>query len=318
MAEDESKIIQNLEARIKCVETRLSHPKKDAWDRINALSGIITGILVAGIGFYATNIYDKRSREAEQNDKDRSVVAIELQTVEKFFPHLASNNETEKQAAIQAISSLANPELAAQIAAAFGGAGARAALTNIANAGSPQTKSSVQIALTDLFRQFSGSVGRIHVTGLNSATGSNFASEGTCVVVSQGGYVLTVAHVITQFGESGNLTISVSLGSGSAPSQLADLINLDKNLDLALLKVRATSAIVPVTISTEQLQPGDAVSSLGFAMGQDLRVSSGIIASVNGHDGHLVMTLPLAPGDSGSPVFNSRGEAGRHRDFRSY
>jgi hypothetical protein len=119
--------IANLEVRLKKIEDKLERPPKDIWDKFNALSGILSGVLVAVIGFYATQVYDRRSKEAERSEKERNVAALELQTIEKFFPHLVSNDETEKQAAIEAISSLTNVQVAIRIAGYFRGPGARAA-----------------------------------------------------------------------------------------------------------------------------------------------------------------------------------------------
>jgi hypothetical protein len=74
---DHSKF-EDLESRIKKIEGDLKRPPKDFWDKLNTLSGIIAGVFVAAIGFYATQVYDKRSRDAEQDDKNRSVVAVSV------------------------------------------------------------------------------------------------------------------------------------------------------------------------------------------------------------------------------------------------
>jgi hypothetical protein len=92
----EPRLIEHLrqreaDARVKALEDK---KPKDLWDKISAVSGIVAGVIVAAIGFYATQVYDQRSRTAEQLDRGRGVIATELHTVEKFFPHLASTNET--------------------------------------------------------------------------------------------------------------------------------------------------------------------------------------------------------------------------------
>jgi len=293
-------------SRLAKLEENSKIPKKDFWDRMDSISVIISGVLVALIGFYATNIYDKRVKDAEQLDKDRSVVAIELQTVEKFFPHLASNNEQEKQAAIQAISSLANPQLAAKIATVFGGSGARAAITNIVSSGSPQTQSSVTYALTDLFKGFGNATGALYVKGQQG--GSDFNFLGTCVIITQDGYALTAGHFFSQPSEN-TMDLAVSVGSLSAPRQKAILITVRTDLDLALIKLSSASAYnVHVRIATDPLQLGAAVTVLGYPLGHSLTVSTGLVESASGPDGRLTINTILAPGSSGSPIFNSRGE----------
>lgn len=108
-----SDVVKTLEQRLQDLEDQLKNKPKDIWDKISASSGILAGAIVAGMGFYATQVYDQRSRVADRADRERGVVAAELQTVEKFFPHLASNNPLERQGAIEAISSLGNTKLAA-------------------------------------------------------------------------------------------------------------------------------------------------------------------------------------------------------------
>ena len=63
-------------------EKTLNAPKlKDLWDKLGTVSGFTSGVIVAVIGFYATNIYDREQ-------KARSAKVTELQAVEKLIPHL--------------------------------------------------------------------------------------------------------------------------------------------------------------------------------------------------------------------------------------
>lgn len=81
-----SDVVKTLEQRLQDLEDQLKNKPKDIWDKISASSGILAGAIVAGMGFYATQVYDQRSRVADRADRERGVVAAELQTVEKFFP----------------------------------------------------------------------------------------------------------------------------------------------------------------------------------------------------------------------------------------
>src|SRR5207302_990706 len=87
--------LDELDARLERLEIAAETRGKDFWDKLGTLSGLVTGVLVAVIGFYATEVYDQRSRATERQDRERNVVAVELQTVERFFPHLVSQNDTE-------------------------------------------------------------------------------------------------------------------------------------------------------------------------------------------------------------------------------
>src|SRR4051794_14156846 len=78
----------SIEDRLKAVEKKVAGKKKDFYDKVGALSGIISGALVAAIGFYATQIYNSRSQAIELSEKERNTEAIELQTIEKFLPYI--------------------------------------------------------------------------------------------------------------------------------------------------------------------------------------------------------------------------------------
>ncbi len=71
----------------------------------------------------------------------------EVQTIEKFLPRLAGD-EQSKRAAILAISSLTNTELASRIAAIYASAGTASALQSIAQTGTEKEKDIASQALT--------------------------------------------------------------------------------------------------------------------------------------------------------------------------
>jgi hypothetical protein len=188
------------------------------------MSGLASGILVALIGFYATSIYDEHSKEAERADRQRNVVAIELQTVEKFFPHLESKDQTEREAAIQAISTLGNPNLAAKMAQVFGGSGARAALAKIASATTLQGPSSVSYALTDLYKDFGGATGIVQISCVDPATGAKEQRQGTISILTKDGFALTASHLFKKDCDCDNAAISVFIGSKTASKRTAALV----------------------------------------------------------------------------------------------
>ncbi|TCG01051.1 hypothetical protein BZM26_09865 [Paraburkholderia strydomiana] len=194
MSSTDEKSDDNLADRVKKLEDEQGKAApKDFWDRLGTVSPLIAGVFIALFGFYATNIYDKRARESEVIDRDRTVAAAELQTVEKFFPHLTSKDEDEKQAAILAISSINNPELATKIAMVFGGAGANAALTSIAVTASPADKAKVELALADLYQRYASPVWSISVA--STIDGIESVSHGSCLMVQENGFALTAAHL---------------------------------------------------------------------------------------------------------------------------
>ena len=128
---------------------------------MGTVSALISGILVAVIGFYATQVYNQRQRLDEEFRKEKELATVQVQTVEKFFPHLSSGDEATKEAALQAIAALGNPELATKLALTFRGPGSSSALTKIASSSDEKVARSAELALGDLFASLRPSVVRI-------------------------------------------------------------------------------------------------------------------------------------------------------------
>jgi tetratricopeptide (TPR) repeat protein len=94
--------------------------KKDIWDVLSSMSGLFTflsSIVIAWLGVQFTDAYKKQE-----------VRIAEAQTVEKFLPHLSSQNEGEKRGAILALATLNNKELAARLGALYASSGTIEAL----------------------------------------------------------------------------------------------------------------------------------------------------------------------------------------------
>jgi hypothetical protein len=116
---------------------------KDLWDKLQSVSGIVSGVLVAVIGAFATYIYNRRQREAAAADAaatqmaedaraERELRVQRVQTIQTFFPYLKSDDEREREAALIAVDALGDHELARQLAASYGGPAAFGALSRIA------------------------------------------------------------------------------------------------------------------------------------------------------------------------------------------
>ena len=102
--------LETLDSRVADLEEKIPHAK-DFWDKFGVITPLLSGALVALIGFYATNVYNRRQREAEVNRKDSELLVAQVQTVEKFLPHLSAGNEESKKAALIAIAALGKETL---------------------------------------------------------------------------------------------------------------------------------------------------------------------------------------------------------------
>ena len=102
----------------------------------------------------------------------------------------------------------------------------------------------------------------------SSALGSGFA-------ISEDGFVVTNNHVIEGADE-----IMVEFPNGTEFS--AELVGVDKNIDIALLKIEVEDPIEFVTFGDSDVaRVGDWVMAIGNPLGQGFSVSAGIISARN-------------------------------------
>jgi S1-C subfamily serine protease len=118
------------------------------------------------------------------------------------------------------------------------------------------------------------------------------------------GLVLTNWHVV-----DGMNAPRVTFEDGlTAPARL---VEFDRALDLALLKVPPQRRVAPVWSDLASVRPGDEVFAVGCPRHLAFTVSRGIVSFVNRLvDGmrYLQTDLPINDGNSGGPVVNQRGE----------
>ena len=307
--------VADLDRRLTAIEKK----PKDGWDKLTALSGVLSagagllgGILIASIGFYATNIYDQRSKESEREQRSRSTIATELQTVEKFLPHLASKDEATKAAAILAITSLGNHELATKLAQVFDSPGTRSALSAISASRTVdvQTREKAQLALTELYQRYKNSIAYVVVIG-KLDSGDDRYTTGTAIVVSFSGYLLTASHLLEGFVPN-QMRIKVSIGQKGGPSREASVVKMDESVDVALLKLSGGEALTPAPLAKaggSAPTPLEQVTVLGFNEAtESVTASGGHFVGVEANGSRYVLDTLLGPAASGSPVFNSYGE----------
>ena len=99
----------------------------------------------------------------------------------------------------------------------------------------------------------------------------------------------------------------------------ADVVGIDTNNDLALLKVKGVSGLTPATLAKpDSVQLGDDVVAIGFALNLDggPSVTRGIVSALdrtlqsdNGVlDGLIQTDAAISSGNSGGPLVNAQGE----------
>jgi len=115
---------------------RLFPSNKDIWDKTAALAPILSGFMIFATGFYCTYNYNQQQLKIQ-----------EVQTIEKFIPHLMGT-EQSKKAAIMALSSLTNTETAGKVAQIFASSGTVQALQSLSQNGSERDKAVATQALS--------------------------------------------------------------------------------------------------------------------------------------------------------------------------
>ncbi len=118
------------------------------------------------------------------------------------------------------------------------------------------------------------------------------------------GEIVTNYHVI-----AGAYQLKVKLYGGTEYAVTA-VKGYDISRDIAILKIDLVGNSY-LKASTSSVKTGDPVYALGSPLGLDDVFTDGVVSSpskkVNGLD-FIVFTAPVAPGNSGGPLVNSRGE----------
>ena len=131
-------------------------------------------------------------------------------------------------------------------------------------------------------------------------------SAGSGFLVKDDGLVVTNAHVI----QNGTNKIIVTLNDGRRFR--AKLVAMDRTSDVALVRVNAGSATLPVAVigSSSRLLPGDFVVALGSPLNLANSVTCGIVSAVARHGSEIGMVQhrnEYIQVDAAINVGNSRG-----------
>jgi putative serine protease PepD len=135
------------------------------------------------------------------------------------------------------------------------------------------------------------------------------SGEGTGIIISPDGYILTNAHVV-----SGASRVSVSTAA-SSKALSATVVGADEAHDVALLKVENASGLPAADLGrSAEVKVGDDVVAIGNALGLrgDPTVTRGIVSAlsrtVENLTGMIQTDAAINPGNSGGPLVNSAGQ----------
>jgi putative serine protease PepD len=157
------------------------------------------------------------------------------------------------------------------------------------------------------------------VVEVSANDGNGSGDEGTGMIVTSEGEVLTSDHVI-----DGATSVTVAL-AGSTEQRTATVIGADPDKDVALLQIEGVSGLPTVTLANSgSVQVGDPVVAIGtaLALGDSSSVTSGIISALDRTitagdsaagstetlNGMIQTDAAINPGNSGGALLNSIGQ----------
>lgn len=131
--------------------------------------------------------------------------------------------------------------------------------------------------------------------------------RGTGFVVREDGVIATNFHVI---GEHRDFSVRFPDGKTFRPQSI---LAIDRNRDLALIKIEAQGLPILQLGDSRQITPGQSILSIGNPLGYEHSVSRGVVAAVRElefGDGRpmVQVAIPIEPGSSGSPALNLEGK----------
>ena len=145
-------------------------------------------------------------------------------------------------------------------------------------------------------------------------------SSGSGIILSPDGYILTNAHVVKN---AHNIKVQLNVRAEAEFEALGDrtlnrplpatLIGVDRQSDLAVVKIDRTNLPYLEFGNSDDLKQGQIVLALGNPMGLDNSVSMGVVSAVARQiktDDPMVYIqtdAPINPGNSGGPLVDAQG-----------
>jgi len=133
---------------------------------------------------------------------------------------------------------------------------------------------------------------------------------GSGIIISEDGYIITNAHVITD-------GLPFSVVTSDETEYRAQVIGSDSKTDLAVIKIDATDLTAATLGDSDEVILGEAVVAIGNPAGLSGSVTNGIVSGLNrqirsdstGFDMNCIQTnAAISPGNSGGALVNMYGQ----------
>lgn len=136
--------------------------------------------------------------------------------------------------------------------------------------------------------------------------------EGSGVVVTENGYIITNSHVV---GDTKKVYITVILSDGKKYD--ASVVGFDQKTDLAVVKIKENVKLVPASFAnSDELVIGQEVAAVGNPGGiaYSNSLTNGIVSALNrsvenySYVKYIQTNAAINPGNSGGPLVNYYGQ----------
>jgi 2-alkenal reductase len=151
--------------------------------------------------------------------------------------------------------------------------------------------------------------------------GDSRESQGSGFIVTNSGYILTSAHVVTEVADSGEAkqANSVYVAFRDDDRIEAEIVGWDGYDDVALLRADPKAhSLQPVPLGDSSLvRAGDPVAAMGSPFGNEDSIAVGVVSAIRRSIASLTsiyrvvdaiqIDAPITHGNSGGPLFDARG-----------
>jgi S1-C subfamily serine protease len=149
----------------------------------------------------------------------------------------------------------------------------------------------------------------------NSIKNGEWAVNGSGIIISKSGYIVTNNHVVE---DADDIEVEFIINN-EVKKFNAEIVQVDKVNDLAIIKIFDMNFDglddLPYNFKRRSSDVGTKVYAYGYPMalsimGKEIKVTDGIISSKTGYDGNITtyqITAPIQGGNSGGPLFDDKG-----------
>ncbi|HEX3039838.1 MAG TPA: trypsin-like peptidase domain-containing protein [Caproiciproducens sp.] len=169
------------------------------------------------------------------------------------------------------------------------------------------------LSAKEVYKKVAESVVGVETQIDGTTTGESGESQGTGIVATSDGYILTNAHVVN-YSRANKVRVILH----NSKQYAATVVGYDKTSDLAVLRINAANLTPAEFGNSDQLEVGDAVVAIGNPGGMDFASSltGGMVSAVNrsieSHSDngmtYIQTDAAINPGNSGGPLVDMYGQ----------